>query len=172
RSQRLHGLSNDAWDRYRVGGRSDYDVLEPGLKANLPDVLAALASSQLDRFDAMQARRRALVERYRAGLEGVSTVRALRADPRSADHLMAVILDPALDRADVVSSLSAAAIGTGVHFRPLHRFSWFAEHAEIGPGGVPVSEQLADRALSLPLHAELRDDQVDRILDALVAAVS
>ena len=43
---------------------------------------------------------------------------------------------------------------------------WFAEHAEIGPGGVPVSEQLADRALSLPLHAELRDDQVDRILDA------
>ncbi len=172
RSQRLHGLSNEAWDRYRVGGRADYDLLEPGLKANLPDLLAALACSQLDRFDEMQARRRAVVERYRARLEGVGGVTLLRQDPRSADHLMMVLLDEALDREEVIGAMAAAGIGTSIHFRPLHRFSWFAEHAEMGPGGLSTSEQLADRALSLPLHAELRDDHVDRILDALVAAVS
>jgi dTDP-4-amino-4,6-dideoxygalactose transaminase len=59
-----------------------------------------------------------------------------------------------------------------VHFRPLHRFSWFAQHALRAPGGLPISEQLADHVLSLPLHAELRADQVDRVVDALVAAVS
>ena len=171
RSQRLHGLSNDAWDRYRVGGRTDYDMLEPGLKANLPDLLAALACSQLDRFDEMQAQRRALVERYRAGLSEIAGIDPLRGDDRSADHLMVALLDEGIDRTEVVGCLGAAGIGTGIHFRPLHRFSWFAEHAEIGPGGVPVSEALADRALSLPLHAELRPGQVDRVLDVLADAV-
>ena len=39
RSFRLHGLSRDAWARYRPGERSGYDVVAPGIKGNLPDVL-------------------------------------------------------------------------------------------------------------------------------------
>ena len=75
RSYRLHGLSRDAWARYRPGQRSGYDVVAPGIKGNLPDVLAAIALSQLDRFDEMQGRRRVLVNRYRdalADLDGVT----------------------------------------------------------------------------------------------------
>jgi dTDP-4-amino-4,6-dideoxygalactose transaminase len=172
RSQRLHGLSTDAWDRYRVGGRAEYDLLEPGLKANLPDVLAALARSQLDRFDQMQARRRQIVDRYRALLEPVDGLGLLRPDLGSADHLFPVLLPASVDRADVVEGLGAAGIGSGIHFKPLHRFRWFAEHADVGPGGVPVAEALADRALSLPLHAELTDGDIDRVVAALVACLT
>lgn len=171
RSQRLHGLSNDAWDRYRVGGATTYDMVEPGLKANLPDLLAALACSQLDRFDEMQAQRRRLVERYRAGLADVDGIGLLRFDDRSADHLMVVLLDPSIDRSLLVKELAAAGIGTGIHFRPLHRFSWFEANAPLGPGGVPVSEALADHALSLPLHAELQEAQVDRVLEVLAGTL-
>jgi dTDP-4-amino-4,6-dideoxygalactose transaminase len=171
RSQRLHGLSNDAWDRYRVGGRTEYDLLEPGLKANLPDVLAAMARSQLARFDEMQAHRRHVVERYRAALGGDERLELLRDDPRSADHLFPLLLPEGTDRAAVIAAMAADGIGTGIHFRPLHRFSWYAAHADIGPGGVDVAERLADRALSLPLHATLSDDEVDRIIDALVRAL-
>ena len=170
RSQRLHGLSNDAWGRYRIGATPEYDVVEPGYKANLPDVLAALALSQLGRFDAMQARRREIVTRYREVLEGVDGLRIVpgRPDERSADHLFVVVLPEGVERSEITAGMAAAGIGTSVHFRPVHTFSWFREHAPVGPSGVAVAEALAPRTLSLPLHTNLTDRDVDRVLDALV----
>jgi len=174
RSQRLHGLSNDAWDRYRVGGTSEYDVVEPGYKANLPDVLAALARSQLHRFDEMQVRRRAIVTRYRsamAGIDGCAVIPSVP-DGRSADHLFVVLLPEGVDRGKVITAMTDAGIGTGIHFRPLHTFSWFRDHAPVGPTGVAAADRLAGRALSLPLHAGLTDQEVDRVVDTLGGALS
>ena len=67
--------------------------------------------------------------------------------------------------------MADAGVATSVHFRPLHRFAWFAEHAAIGPGGLPVADRLADRALSLPLHPGLSDADVDRVVAALAASL-
>jgi dTDP-4-amino-4,6-dideoxygalactose transaminase len=173
RSLRLHGLSRDAWARYRPDGPADYDLVDPGIKANLPDLLAALARSQLARFDVLQARRRELVERYRDGLACIPGLRTVPAElaPDGADHLMVVLLPAGSDRDAVRASLTAAGIATSVHFRPLHRFAWFAEHAVVGAGGLSVAESLADRALSLPLYPGLRGDDVDRVVAALAAAL-
>ncbi|HWJ63307.1 MAG TPA: DegT/DnrJ/EryC1/StrS family aminotransferase [Acidimicrobiales bacterium] len=174
RSQRLHGLSHDAWDRYRVGANPEYDVREPGLKANLPDVLAVLARSQLERFDEMQTRRREVVSRYRSAVEQFPgcTVVPGEADPGSADHLFVLLLPEGTDRTEVTAAMTAAGIGTSVHFRPVHTFSWFREHAPIGPTGVGTADRLAGRALSLPLHAGLTDGEVERVIDALAGALS
>ena len=174
RSFRLHGLSRDAWARYHPGGRAEYELIGPGIKANLPDLLAALARSQLARFEAMQARRRALVGRYRSGLAGVDGLRFAPADlaPDGADHLCVVVLPEGTVRDDVVAALDGASIGTSVHFRPLHHFEWFAANADIGPGGVPTADAMAGRVLSLPLHPRLTDADVDRVCDALRRALS
>jgi dTDP-4-amino-4,6-dideoxygalactose transaminase len=91
--------------------------------------------------------------------------------PDGADHLMVVLLPAGSDRDAVRASLTAAGIATSVHFRPLHRFAWFAEHAVVGAGGLSVAESLADRALSLPLYPGLRGDDVDRVVAALAAAL-
>jgi dTDP-4-amino-4,6-dideoxygalactose transaminase len=172
-TQRFHGMSRDAWKRYGVGADAAYDVVAPGLKANLPDVLAALGRSQLARFDDLQARRRAIVERYRAALVGIEGLRVVPADlaPSSADHLLVVVLPEGADRAVVTATMGREHIGTSVHFRPLHTMTWFAEHAAIGPGGTPVADELAGRALSLPLHAGLSDADVDRVVTVLADAL-
>lgn len=174
RSQRLHGLSNDAWDRYRVGGTSEYDVVEPGYKANLPDVLATIARSQLRRFDDMQARRREIVTRYRKAVDAIGgcTVVPGTPDDRSADHLFVLLLPEGVVRSEVIAAMTDAGIGTSIHFRPLHTFSWFRDHAPLGPTGVATADRLSGRALSLPLHAGLTDQEADRVLDALGGALS
>jgi dTDP-4-amino-4,6-dideoxygalactose transaminase len=172
-SQRLHGMSRDAWRRYRPDGAPLYDLIGPGIKANFPDLLAALARSQLARFDEMQARRRAIVRRYReqlAALDGLRIVPEVLPEG-SADHLMVVLLPPGIDRAAVVRCMSDAEISTSIHFRPLHQFGWMTEHAAIGPSGVDNAEGLADRALSLPLYTDITDDQVDRVCDALASTI-
>src|SRR5581483_5623326 len=170
---RLHGMSRDAWARYLPGARPDYDIEEPGIKANLPDLLAALARSQLARFDDLQLRRRAVVDRYREALEDVPGLELVPAahPTGSADHLMVVLVPRGCDRDGVRERLAHRGIATSVHFRPLHQLRWFAEHAEIGPGGVPVADMLADRALSLPLRPGLTGADVDRVCDELRSAL-
>lgn len=168
---RLHGLTRKAgaaWDPDTVT-----DIVGPGYKANLSDILAALARSQLHRFDAMQARRRALVLRYR---EHLAAVDGLEFVPRElhdgmADHLLAVALPPDVDRRGVFGSLDAVGIGTSLHFRPLHDYEWFAEFAVIGPAGTPVADEMAHRLISLPLHPGLSDAEVDRVCEVFSSAL-
>lgn len=164
RTYRLHGMSADALARYKPGGSVTYDMVDPGIKANLPDLLAALARSQLARFDETQARRRALLHRYRDVLEpeGIRFVPAGR-DAGSADHLAVVLLPVDTDRDLVVAGLKAHGISPSIHFRPLHHFSWFAANAAQGPDGLAVCDALWPRALSLPLHVGLSFDDVERV---------
>lgn len=173
RTQRLHGLSADAWARYRPGAPAAYDVEEPGLKANLPDLLAALARSQLARLADLQATRRRLVTAYREGLTGLPVVPVPpEADGRSADHLVVVLLPPDVDRDEVAVALAEERIGTSVHFRPLHRMRWFARNAAVGPTGLAGADSVADRALSLPLHPNLTEADVARVCAALGRALT
>ena len=169
RSFRLHGMSKDAWDRYRPGRFAQYDLIGPGIKANLPDLLAALARTQLARFETLQARRRALVERYRSNLVGLERVGVVpgELEPGSADHLLVVVLAEGVDRQEVIGGLADRGVATSVHFQPLHRFRWFRDNAELGPSGVIGAESMADRVMSLPLSPALTEAQVDRVCEQL-----
>lgn len=177
RSFRLHGLSKDAWRRYLPEAKPEaalYDLVGPGIKANMSDLLAALARSQLARFASMQTWRRALVERYRARLIELDDIGIVpgRLVESGADHLMVVVLPAEADRPSVVRRLAVLGIPTSVHFQPLHRFEWMAKNAEVGRGGVEVAEKMAGRVLSLPLHTGLSLEDVDRVVTALGEAVS
>ncbi len=173
RSYRLHGLSSDAYRRYQPGQWSDYDLQYPGIKANLPDVLAALARSQLRRFGESQRRRRDLVTRYRDHLDGMKRVQVHPKEPdsRSADHLMLISV-PAMDRTTLRSKLMADGISTSVHFRPLHTFAWLSKRAERAPSGTPAADRLRYAVLSLPLHTRLSDSDVDFICTSLESHLS
>ena len=169
RLYRLHGMTNDAWSRHRPAEDHGYDVVVGGIKANLPDILAALARSQLAKFPAMQGRRRAIEARYRAGLAGIDGLRLVPGElaEGSAHHLVVVALPEGVARSEVITRLGAAGIGTSIHFRPLHRLTWFQDIAVIGPGGVATADAMASRVLSLPQHPQLGLDSVDYICDAL-----
>jgi dTDP-4-amino-4,6-dideoxygalactose transaminase len=173
RSYRLHGLSDDAWKRYHPDAPSGYDLLAAGIKGNLSDINAALARSQLRRFNDLQEHRRNLVIRYRANLsgEGVRFVPEAMAD-HSADHLLVVLLPEGASRESVVARLQARGISTSVHFQPLHTFDWFRRNAQIGPGGTTTADEVANFALSLPLHGRLGTDDVDFVCTELVESLA
>lgn len=175
-SFRLHGMSRDAWARYLPGApTAAYDLIGDGIKTNLPDVLAAVARVQLSRFGDLQARRRVLVDRYRghlAAIDGLTIVPGERPEG-CADHLMMVLLPDGVERSDVQAAMGRAGIGTSVHFQPLHRFAWFAtQGVGAATGGTPNADAAETRALSLPLHTKLSDDDVDAVCEVLADACS
>ncbi len=60
----LHGISKDAWKRYTAEGSWYYEIIAPGYKYNMPDIIAALGVAQLRKVDAMRRRREEIAARY------------------------------------------------------------------------------------------------------------
>ena len=173
RTARLHGLSRDAWRRYLPGGSWRYDVAEPGLKANITDVQAAIGRAQLAMLPRWQARRTHLAALYDAALAGVPGLGlpSRPADGRHAWHLYQIRVTSAcgISRDAVIDALTDRAIGTSVHFIPVHQLS--AYQRILGPEecrSVPVTDQIAHEVLSLPMYPALTDADVTRVADALL----
>jgi dTDP-4-amino-4,6-dideoxygalactose transaminase len=172
RTTRLHGLSRDAWRRYLPGGSWRYDVAEPGLKANLTDIQAAIGLAQLTMLPRWQARRTELAAQYDAALAGVPGLGLPSRPPdgHHAWHLYQVRVTSAcgISRDAVIDALTGREIGTSVHFIPVHQLSGFRRI--LGPEecrSVPVTDQIAQEVLSLPMYPLLADADVTRVAEAL-----
>jgi dTDP-4-amino-4,6-dideoxygalactose transaminase len=155
----------------RRGDGALYDQTSPGFKANLSDVLAAIALVQLDRLAAhatIRARQFALYDEGLAELEGITP---LARDPRDvhALHLYVVRIDRAragADRDTYQRALAEELIATSIHFLPVHRLTWFRERYPDQPR-LPVAERAGDEVLSLPLSPAHADDDIRDAIDAL-----
>jgi len=132
---------------------------------------------QLERLSGFLERRRALDQRYRAHLSGMSALRVQQgpAGAETAAHLFPVVLEPGalrIDRDEMLRALLAENIGVGVHFRalPLHRF--FRDVVGARPESVPVACEVSSRLLSLPLWPGMSDADQDDVIEALTRIVT
>lgn len=172
----LHGMSRDAWKRYGEEGNRHWDILAPGFKYNLPDVLAGLGLTQLDKLASFNAERRRLVGLYDELLAGVPYLEPPRRRDYvdSACHLYVVRVDPGapLSRDRFMAALQERGIGVGVHFRAVHLHPYYRDELGFGPGICPAAEAAGESVVSLPLFPGLRDRDVERVVaacrDALV----
>jgi perosamine synthetase len=172
---RQHGMSRDAWRRYGPGNSWRYAVDHEGLKANFTDLQAAIAIGQLTHLSHWQARRVELAARYDAQLRDVPGIvlppRPAPGEGIHAWHLYVVRVRPPyrLTRDELIDQLAERGIGTSVHFVPVHRFGRFQRLLGNVSAVMPNAERLADELLSLPMHPQLTEDDVDYVCAQLVA---
>jgi perosamine synthetase len=172
RRMRLHGMSGDAWRRYHRSGSWRYTVADSGMKANFTDIQAAIGRAQLQSLSRWQYRRAEIAARYDALLADVT---GLQLPPRPLDDLHAwhlyivrVSAEFGTPRDDVVDALSAAGIGTSVHFIPVHHQPYFRDLLGADEcASMPVADAVFPQLLSLPLHPGLSDQDVEQVCEAL-----
>ncbi len=155
----------------RRGDGSLYDITVPGYKANLSDVLAAIALVQLDKLPEHTARRQRQFELYDDGLAGLDGIEPLARDPRDthALHLYVVRVDAerfGLTRDELQRSLGEERISTSIHFLPVHRLTWYRERFP-NQQRLPVAERAGDEILSLPLSPAHSEADIADVLEAL-----
>jgi dTDP-4-amino-4,6-dideoxygalactose transaminase len=155
----------------RRGDGSLYDLTVPGYKANLSDVLAAIALVQLDKLPEHTAARERQFALYDAGLAELDGIEPLARDPRDihARHLYVVRIDAerfGLARDETQRALAAERISTSIHFLPVHRLTWYRERFPDQPR-LPVAERAGDEILSLPLSPAHSEDDIADVVDAL-----
>ncbi|MEU3860085.1 DegT/DnrJ/EryC1/StrS aminotransferase family protein [Streptomyces sp. NPDC028722] len=165
-----HGIDRDAFARHRGRRSPHYDVVAAGHKYNLPDTAAALLRCQLDRSAAMRERRRAIAEQYLKELApnpGLLLPPADTAHDASSWYLFVVQLPAGVDRDALAGALYERGIGTSVHFRPLHRFSYYRDALPSAAGPFPVADAAHPRLLSLPIFPAMSDQDVEAVVAAL-----
>jgi len=154
----------------RRGHGSLYDVRVAGFKANLSDVLAAVALCQLDKLERHAEIRRHHVAVYDAAVAELPGITPLARDPRDvhALHLYVVRIDPEIagaDRDAYRQALAEENIGTSIHFLPVHMLTYYRERF---PGlSLPVAERAGAEVLSLPLSPAHTGEDVADAIDAL-----
>ena len=138
-------------------------VLEHGLKYNLPDISAAIALVQLQRLAENNARRRVLAERYLEALAEFAQLRPLvqpAAPGEHAWHLFVVRVEAEqcnLEQDAFMQALQQEGIGTGLHFRAVHRHKYYRErYPQVS---LPATEWNSERIYSIPLFPDLSDQQ-------------
>ena len=155
----------------RRGDGSHYDQVSPGFKANLSDVLAAIALVQLDRLDGHSEIRARQFSLYDEGLAGLPGVTPLALDPRDvhARHLYIVRIDAEEaggSRDAYQQALAAELVSSSIHFLPVHRLTWFRDRYP-AQAPLPVAERAGGEVLSLPLSPAHSDDDILDAVDAL-----
>jgi dTDP-4-amino-4,6-dideoxygalactose transaminase len=126
RTLRLHGISKDISLRNGDASGRDwrYEVVAPGFKSNMSDIVASIGIVQLGRARALYGRRAQIWARYDAGLAGLPVLRPphAQADDSHAFHLYALRLceEAPLDRDSFIAEMAKDGIECGVHFIPLH----------------------------------------------------
>jgi dTDP-4-amino-4,6-dideoxygalactose transaminase len=181
RLMRLHGLSHDAWRRYLDAGAWYYEIEEIGFKYNLTDLAAAIGIVQLRRAEANRWQREQIARGYAARIGGHPRLADLVELPALAAagdvhawHLFPIRLRdrPAGARAEVIRRLAAAGVGTSVHFIPLHLHPFYRRTYGYAPEDFPVASAEYEREISLPIFPGLGEADLDRIVEALAAALA
>jgi dTDP-4-amino-4,6-dideoxygalactose transaminase len=169
---RLHGISEDAFDRYTSQRPAwFYQVVAPGYKYNLTDIAAAIGREQLRKIGRFLLRRQALARGYAEGLRGLPLRLPPDAGPgcQHAWHLYPVRLTAAapLARNRLIELLAERGIGTSVHYIPLHRQPYWRERYALRPEQFPQADASYQSLLTLPLYTRMRDTDQARVMAAL-----
>ena len=155
----------------RRGHGSLYDIAVPGYKANLSDVLAAIALCQLDKVDEHRAARMAQVDLYDAAVAELDGIEPVARDPRDthAHHLYVVRVDQqraGATRDEYRFALAEENIGTSVHFLAVHQLTAYRERFP-NQEPLPVAERAGAEVLSLPLSPAHSLGDIQDAIDAL-----
>lgn len=174
RNLRSHSMSSLTMDRH-LGRTSSYDVSSVGLNYRMTEMQGALGRVQLGKVLQGNAKRRSLTEKYKSILADSDILLPFTSDSKdekefSAHHIMPVLLPLHADRAKVTKNLRAQGIQTSIHYPAFHSFSGY--RGVIQKGDAPVSDEICERELSLPLHPRLSISGVEEISHALLEAVS
>ena len=155
----------------RRGDGSLYDIPVPGYKANLSDVLAAIALCQLDKVDRHTQIRQRQFAAYDEAVAGLAGITPLARDDRDvhALHLYVVRIDAdaaGATRDEYQRALAEENIATSIHFLPVHKLTYYRERFA-GQPPLPVAERAGDEVLSLPLSPAHSDDDIADVVAAL-----
>lgn len=163
----LHGQSKDALAKTQLGAW-EYDIVEPYFKCNMTDIMAAIGLAQMRRYPGLLARRKEIIEKYNEGLKGlpVDVLQHYGDDFASSGHLYLTRIQGKKREEcnEIIKRMAEYGVATNVHYKPLPMLSAYKKLG-FDIQDYPNAYALFENAITLPLHTQLTDEEVDYIID-------
>ena len=175
RIMRSHGIDRSVWNRYTDTKASwYYQVVAPGFKYNIPDLLSALGRVQLRRAMDLLAMRKKIASAYDEAFSfpagGVFFLPPT--GPGDARHLYPLRLRAeklSITRNEFAAKMQERGIGISVHFIPLHTMPYYKERYFLDDGDFPETMKSFEKSISLPIWPGMTKEQVNRVITTVKA---
>jgi perosamine synthetase len=183
---------NDADERspFKEQGDWYYEMQALGYNYRITDLQCALGRSQLRRLPEFKTRRQEIARRYTEAFSRVPWMTLPQLTARAPGkihgrfaydltdlslHLYTVRIDfqkIGKSRSQVIRELRAKGIGSQVLYIPVYLQPWYRKTYGYALGKCPAAEAFYSGALSLPLHAGIRDNEAEKIIGEIVSLAS
>lgn len=162
-----HGITREESLLTHNEGPWYYEQLELGYNYRITDIQCALGISQMKRLDQFAAHRRKLAHRYDEAFEGCKDIITPYQHPDclSSYHLY-MIQVPAERRQEIFENLRNKGIGVNVHYIPVYKLPYYQQHGYQSTC-CPNAEAFYARAITLPLYADMTEEQVDYVVECV-----
>ena len=174
----LHGQNKDALAKTQLGAW-EYDIVAPDYKCNMTDISAAIGLVQLRRYAEILKRRREIIERYNAALDGlnldgnrVAYLQHYGNNFQSSGHLYLVRLlgKDAEYRNEVIRKMAERGIACNVHYKPLPMMTAY-KSLGFDIKDYPNAYCQFENEVTLPLHTRLSDEDVEYVINNFVEVI-
>jgi dTDP-4-amino-4,6-dideoxygalactose transaminase len=158
---RLLSIEKDSEKRYSGSRSWDFDVKRQGYRYHMSNIFAAIGRVQLQRLDIeFSPKRKELARTYRDLLENNPLIK-MQGVAENSDIVPHIFIIRVLEgkREDLKNKLDEEKIPTGIHYKPNHLLSFYGN----GSVKLPVTENLYNEILTLPLHPELEIGDIEEI---------
>jgi dTDP-4-amino-4,6-dideoxygalactose transaminase len=170
RDARLLGVEKDTEKRYASERSWEFDVTAQGWRFHMSNIMAAIGLAQLERFPEMAARRQRLAGYYDKLLADHPHIKPLPRDYNTiVPHIYVVRLKGISDRKVLQSQLLELGIQTGIHYQPNHDLSFYHDRDAFP---FPVTNSVFPDLLSLPLHPDITEGDVEFVCIRLKALIA
>lgn len=169
---RMHGMDRTTWNRYTSPKASwEYDIIAPGYKFNLPDILSAIGCCQVDRAELFFEQRKKIVQKYNEAFKKLDFIKLPPDDEGNSWHLYLMRLIPEklkINREEFAKKLQQEGLGISVHFIPLFHFTYWKElYPNFTAENFPIAEEHYSNTISIPLFPDETEEQSDYVIKTI-----
>lgn len=156
---RLLGVCKDSEKRYKGERSWDFDVVAQGYRYHMSNIFAAIGRVQLSRFESEFApKRKYIAKKYTSLLSANKDVRLIAMDyDQIVPHVFPLLIQNG-KRDKLVGLFKANGVQFGIQYRPNHLLSYFRTDYAL-----PVTEEIYSQVISIPMHPELTDEDIEFI---------
>ncbi len=170
---RMHGMDRTTWDRYTSPRASwEYDIIAPGYKFNLPDVLAAIGCCQVDRAQHFYEQRKHIVDMYNEAFKNLDFIKLPPDGEGNSWHLYLMRIVPEklkITREEFAKKMQAAGLGISVHFIPIFHFTYWRElYPDFTAQAYPNAEKQYSTTISIPLYPDMTEEQAQLVINTVI----
>lgn len=168
---RSHGMTTMSYQRAK-GHATAYDIVDLGYNFRLDDIRASIGCAQMKKLQSDLEKRVRVRNKYIQELSKVKGIIVPFADCTEfvSNYIMPIVLlnSTKQQRDEIREKIHAWGIQTSNHYPAVHKFSIYQQYKAV----LPQTEYVADNEITLPMYADLTDEQVTFIAETVNKAVN